>query len=170
MSGYIIPAFVGLIVVIGMVRGVDVYEAFVEGASQGLKTAVNVLPYLTAMLLAVSVFRTAGGFSLIGQVLAPVLQLVGIPADVLPMVLIKPFSGSAALSVLADIFQAAGPDSYSGILASVMMGSTETIFYTVTLYAGAVGLKDMRYTIAAALFSMIAGIVAAVLLCTFLFL
>jgi len=170
MSAYIIPAFIGLIVVVGIVRGVDVYEAFVEGAKEGLKTAVGVLPYLAAMLLGVTVFRAAGGFDLLGTLLGPVLRVAGIPADVLPMVLIKPFSGSAVLSALSDILKTAGADSYSGMLASVLMGSTETIFYTITIYAGAAGLKNMRYTIAAALFSMIAGVFAAVLLCNVLFL
>ena len=165
MGAIVIPLFIGLIVIWGIVKKVNVYEAFVEGAGEGLKVAARVLPYLAAILIAIAVFRASGAFDYIGAALSPALKFLGVPAEVLPMAVIKPFSGSATLSALSDIFATCGPDSYAGVLASVMMGSSETIFYTASLYAGAAGIKDLRYTIPAALFAMLVGYVMSVVIC-----
>ncbi|MGI6175918.1 MAG: spore maturation protein [Christensenellales bacterium] len=169
MVDYIIPVFISLIVIYGLIKKVNVYDAFIEGASRGLKTAAKVLPYLGAMLIAIAVFKAAGGFFYIGEALRPGLEALKLPGEVLPLMIVKPFSGSAALSALSEVYSVNGPDSYAGVLASVMMGSSETIFYTISIYAGSSGIKDLRYSVFAALISMLAGYAASVLVCNIFF-
>ena len=170
MSSWIIPLFIGLIVIWGIVKKVNVYDAFVEGAAGGLKVAVKVLPYLAAILLAIAVFRASGAFDYISVALSPILSTIGLPSEVLPLAIIKPFSGSASLSVISDIFATCGPDSYAGVLASVIMGSSETVFYTAALYAGSVGIKDLRHTIPAALTATVVGMGVSIIVCRLFFL
>ena len=162
MSAYVIPAFILICVVTGLSTRTPVYEAFVRGAKQGFATAVRIMPYIVAFSFAVSFFGAAGGFTLIARLLAPVLTALRLPAETLPLILTRPFSGGAAMGALSQVFAECGPDSYAGLLASVMMGSSETIFYTIALYFGAVGVKKTRYTLPAALLSMLAGAAASV--------
>ena len=169
MSAYALPVFVCLIVINGLACRVDIYEAFIEGAADGLKTVVRVFPYMAAMLCAVSVMRASGVFAFIADVTAPVLGFIGLPAEALPIAIIRPFSGSAALSMLAELFSVCGADSYAGFYASVMMGSTETVFYTSALYYGSVGVTEYRHTIPAALTAGLAGITASGIICAIMY-
>jgi spore maturation protein B len=169
ISAAFIPAFIALVVVIGCARKVNVYESFVEGAKQGLSTVVRILPYVVGFVFAIRMFAASGCFDYIAAALLPVLKPLGIPPEVLPLFLMQPFSGSASIAMLTTIFGRYGPDSFIGRTASTMMGSSETIIYTVSLYYGSVGVKKTRYTIPAALISAVAGLMASVLICRLVF-
>ncbi len=161
-STFIIPAFIVLCVSCGLYAKTPVYEAFVEGAKQGFEIAIRIIPYVVAFVFAVAFFRVGGGFELLSRLLSPVLSLIHMPAEVLPLAITRPFSGGAANGILASILKEYGPDSYTGLLASVMMGSSETLFYTIALYCGSVGVKKTRYTVGASLIAEVAGIAAAI--------
>lgn len=167
--GFIIPIIILLILTYGYVKGVKVYEVFIEGAKEGLTITYRIFPYIAAMLLAVGMLRVSGGLDFILSILSPITKLVGIPEEVMPLVIMKPLSGSGALGVLADIMKRVGPDSFSGIVACTIMSSTETIFYTITVYFGSIGIKSIRHTLAAALIAEMAGVIGAVAICKMLF-
>lgn len=161
---YAIPVMIGAFVLLGMVRRVNVYDCFVEGAKDGLSSMVNIIVPLIGLLVAISMFRASGALSLLAQALSPLLHKIGLTEEVLPLALLRPVSGSASVAVVTDILKNCGPDSLSGRMASIMMGSTETTFYTVAVYFGAVGIKRVRHTLAAALLADLTGIVVSALL------
>ncbi len=167
---YIIPLIILFILTYGYVKGVKVYEVFIEGAKNGLLTTYKIFPYIVAMLLAVGMLRKSGGLDFILLILSPIINLLGVPQEVMPLVLMKPLSGSGALGLLADILKQYGPDSFVGILASVVMSGTETIFYTITVYFGAVGIKNIRHSLICAVLADFACLVAAIFICKVLFL
>jgi|AGTN01.2.fsa_nt_gi Uncharacterized membrane protein len=169
ISAAFVPAFIALIVVYGAVKKVNVYESFVRGAKQGFSTVVRILPYVVGFVFAIQIFSASGCFDYIAAALSPVLEPVGIPPEVLPLALMQPFSGSASIAMLTTLLNRYGPDSFIGRASSTMMGSSETIFYTVSLYYGSVGVKKTRYTIPAAIISAIAGVIASVLVCRLFF-
>ncbi|WP_040214103.1 spore maturation protein [Clostridium polynesiense] len=158
----IIPLIIVLIVLYGMVKGKKVYEWFIEGAKEGLGVCTRIFPYLLAMLIAVKVFRESGALTLFNKALSPAAGLIGLPSELIPLVLIKPLSGSGALGVFTEILKEFGPDSTVGLTASIIMGTTETIFYTLTVYYGSVGIKKIRHTLWAAVLADAAAIIAAV--------
>lgn len=162
LGNFLIPGIIGLIVTYGVIKKVEVYNCFVEGAKDGLKICLRIFPYLLAMILAVSVLREAKILDFITQISNPLLKYVGIPGELLPLMLIKPLSGSGALGVFTDILTTYGPDSFIGRVASTIMGSTETIFYTVTIYFGAVGVKKIRHTLWAAILADLTAAIMAV--------
>lgn len=164
ISAGVLPVFVTVVLVYGYVKKVKVYEAFVAGARDGLRVVARLVPYLMAVFLAVGLFRDSGAMSLMAQMLRPVLQVIGIPTDVIPLVVVRPLSGAAGLGVVADIFRRHGPDSPVGFLASIMQGSTETTFYVLTVYFGAVGIRDTRHTLCAGLLADAAAFVIAAIL------
>ena len=166
---FIIPLIMLLILVYGHLKGVKVYDAFIEGAREGLMITFRILPYIAAMLLAVGMLRSSGGLDFMLYVLRPLTKAAGIPEEVIPLIIMKPLSGSGALGILADILKRSGADSHAGVLASIIMSSTETIFYTITVYFGSIGIKNIRYTLAAAMMADIAGITAAVFICRLMF-
>lgn len=151
MSGAVIPLLAVGVLVYGLTKKVDVYAAFAEGAAEGLPVLLQILPYLAAMLIAVRLLREGGVFAFLADVLSPLCETVGMDGEVMPLVLIRPFSGSAAMAMLKEIFSAQGPDSRAGMTASILMGSSETIFYEVALLFGAVGAKKTRFAIPVAL-------------------
>ena len=163
---YIIKAIIPIIIVIitayGISKKVKVYECFVEGAKEGIGICIRIFPYLLAMIIAVGVFRESRALDYFIWLMKPVVEIIGLPPEVVPLVLIKPLSGSGALGVFAEILSKFGPDSYIGRISSIIMGSTETIFYTLTVYFGAVGIKKIRHTLWAAVMADIASIIAAV--------
>lgn len=164
-----IPAMITVILIHGLIKGVNLYDAFVEGASDGFKTAMRIMPYLIAIFLAIGMMRKSGAMEFLVTILNPVIKTIGIPSEVLPLVLMRPVSGSGSLAVLKDIIVHYGPDSFVGRVASTMMGSAETIFYTMAVYFGAVGVKKTRYTVAAALISHFAAVIASVVICSIVF-
>lgn len=169
ISNLIIPLIIFIIIVYGMIKGVKVYECFIEGAKEGMSICMRIFPYLLAMILAVTVLRESKVLDYLIRLVNPVVKLVGLPGEVVPLVLIKPLSGSGALGVFTDVITNYGADSYIGRIASVIMGSTETIFYTVTVYFGAVGIKKIRHTLWAAVLADITATIVAVIVVTLIF-
>ena len=160
----IIPIIVVIIITYGMIKGRKVYEWFVEGAKEGLKVCLNIFPYLLAMIIAVNIFREAKLLDLLNNMISPISSLIGLPKEIVPLVLVKPLSGSGALGILTDIVKTYGPDSYIGLIASVIMGTTETIFYTITVYCGAVQIKKIRHTLWAAVLADLTAIIISIFL------
>lgn len=150
-GAYAVPAVILAIVLFGCLHGVPVFDTFVAGAKEGLRTTVSILPTLIGLIMAVSMLSASGALDLFSSLLAPAARFLGLPAQVMPLALIKPFSGSGSTAVLTQIYRDCGPDSFAGRVASVMAGSTETTFYAVAVYYGAVGIKKSRHTIPAAL-------------------
>lgn len=169
LSAFAIPSLVAMVFMYGHKKGVKVYEVFVEGAGEGLKTSLRILPYLIAILMAIGIFRSSGAMDILLIILRVPAGLFGIPAEVMPLVLIRPFSGNGALGVLGEIFSIYGPDSFAGRVASTVMGSTETIFYTVAVYFGAIGIRDIRHVLPAAFVADLAGVIASVVVCKLIF-
>lgn len=145
----------------GCIRGVDLWSALVVGAGEGLRVVARILPALIALLTAVYMLRASGALDMIGAVLEPALAAVGIPAETIGLMLVRPVSGSAALGVGAELMETYGPDSLVGRTAAVMMGSTETTFYTIAVYFGAAKITRTRYAVPAALCADAAGFLAA---------
>ena len=168
-SFWMLPALVSGLVLYGWVRRVRVYDSVVEGAKQGFDVALRIIPFLVAILVAIGMFRAAGGIDALVTVLGPVTGLIGMPAEVLPVAVLRPLSGSGSLGVAAEIIQTYGPDSLIGYLASTVYGSTETTFYTLAVYFGAVGIRNTRHTLPACLTADVAGIVAATFIVNLLF-
>lgn len=164
MSDIIIPVIIFFVVGYGMVSGVKVYESFLKGAKEGLKIVADILPTLIGLLMAVGVLRTSGFFSMLEGVLGPFTERIGLPAPILPLLIVKLFSSSAATGLVLDIFKNAGPDSYTGIITSILMSCTETVFYTMSVYFLAARVTKTRYTLAGALFSTLVGTVISVIL------
>lgn len=160
----IIPIIVIIIITYGMFKGRKVYEWFIEGAKDGLKVCLNIFPYLLAMIIAVNIFREAKLLDILNNMIAPIGGLIGLPKEVIPLVLVKPLSGSGAVGILTDILKTYGSDTTIGLISSVIMGTTETIFYTITVYFGAVQIKKIRHTLWAAILADITAIIAAIFL------
>jgi spore maturation protein B len=163
ISTWAIPVLLAGIPAIALARRVKVYPAFVEGAKQGFETAVRIIPPLVAILVALGMLRASGAMEAATRALAPVTGWLGVPASVVPLVLVRPLSGGAALGVVGDVLRSDGPDSYAGRLASVMAGSTETTFYVLAVYMGAAGISRYRHALPAALIADLAGFTAAVI-------
>lgn len=158
----LVPIIIGATVFWGLIKGVKVYECFVEGAKEALGICVKIFPYLLAMLLSVSIVRTSGALNFFIGVVSRFTSIIQLPGEVLPLVLIKPLSGSGALGVFTEIIKNYGPDTYIGILASIIMGTTETIFYTISIYYGSVKIKRIRHTLWAALLADMVAIISAI--------
>jgi len=146
----------------GIVKKVKVYEVFVEGAKDGFNVAIRIIPYLVAMLVAIGIFRASGALDLLTTVLAPVTSLIGMPPETLPMALMRPLSGSGSLGIMTELMKVHGPDSFIGILASTMYGSSETTFYVLAVYFGSVGIKNTRHAVPVGIIADVAGMLAAV--------
>lgn len=148
---YVLPAVVVGIIAYGFVRGVSVFDCFVEGAKKGFELILNLLPVLMGLMLAVSVFRISGAAGILQNVLSPIASALGIPEEVIPLCILSPISGSGSLSMFENILSSYGADSAAGRIASVIAGSTETTFYAATVYLGAVNIKKSGAVIPCAL-------------------
>jgi spore maturation protein SpmA len=168
---WVIPGLIVGLLSFGVVRRVRVYEVLVDGARDGFQVAIRIIPYLVAILVAVAMFRASGALDILVGALGPITSRIGLPADALPMALLRPLSGSGAYGVLAATIQnpAIGPDSYTGYLVSTFQGSTETTFYVLAVYFGAVQVRRMRHALPAALTADVAGIGGAILACSYLY-
>lgn len=162
-------AFVVGIPLYGVIKKINVFDAFIEGARQGFDTSVSLIPYLIAIMVAVGMLRASGFFELLQHWVAPFLNAIGMPSELLPLALIRPFSGSAATGVMAELIHQHGGDSLIAKTAATMMGSTETTFYVIAVYFGAVNIRRTRHAIPAGLLADVAGITAAVWICRYLF-
>ena len=168
-SAWMLPILVSALVVYGWVRGVRVYDSLVEGAKQGFQVAIRITPYLVAILVVVGMFRASGGIDLIVDLIAPLTALIGLPPEALPMALLRPLTGSGAFGVLAETMSVHGADSLVGYMVSTFQGSTETTFYTLAVYYGAVNIRETRHTVPACLLADTTGILAAVFIVNLMF-
>lgn len=169
LRAWLFPLLVSVLLLIGFAGRVRVYESAIAGAREGLSVVVRIIPYLVLILVAVGMFRASGALDLLIQVVDPVTRLIGIPGEVLPMALLRPLSGSGAFAVMSEILAQYGPDSFVGLLASTLQGSTETTFYVLTLYAGAAGVRDVRFALIACLCGDFAGLLGATAACHLFF-
>ncbi|MGB0670857.1 MAG: nucleoside recognition domain-containing protein [Rhodospirillales bacterium] len=171
LAPWIVPGLMIGFLGLGMWRRVPVYEAFIDGAKDGFNVALRIIPYLVAILVAVGMFRTSGAMDLLIQPLGTLTQWIGMPPEALPMALLRPLSGSGAYGIMASIIQdpAIGPDSYAGYLVSTIQGSTETTFYVLAVYFGAVRIRRIRYALGAALTADFVGVAAAVFIVSLLY-
>lgn len=164
MSDILIPVLVFFVVGYGFVSGIKVYETFLKGAEDGLKIVVNIMPTLIGLMIAVGILRASGFFELLGRLLTPLTNAVKLPSQLVPLLIVKLFSSSAATGLVLDIFKAYGPDSYAGTVTSILMSCTETVFYTMSVYFLTAKVTKTRWTLAGALLSTLAGLVASVVL------
>ncbi len=151
LNNYILPATVVIFIIHGTIKGVRVFDEFLTGAKQGIKTVFGIAPSLIALIFCVNMLRASGCLDILSSVLSPVSGFLGIPKEIVPLTLISPISGSGSVTMLESILSTYGPDSFIGLCACVMAGSTETTFYATTLYYGSVGIKNTRHTIPSAL-------------------
>ncbi|MBP7176086.1 MAG: spore maturation protein [Thermoclostridium sp.] len=168
LSKAAIPFLIVIILVLGAWKKVPVFDTFLEGAKEGLSTTMRILPVLVGIMLGIEVLKASGALDMLVLLLQPVTDLFGIPKEILPMAILRPISGSASLGLLSQQLKEYGADSYIGKTLSVMMGSTETIFYTIAVYFGAIGVKKTRFTLWVALLSGLTGLVASVIVCRIL--
>lgn len=169
ISDFILPFLIGGILFYGMIKGVDIYSVFIEGALDGAKSAIKILPYIIAIIFAVNLFIQSGAEEFIGKTIKPITSLIGMPAELLSLIIVKPLSGGASYGVITTILENHGADTYIGRSAAVLMGSAETIFYTAAVYFGAIGVVNSRYTIKVGLISHLASIIAALVVCKYMF-
>ena len=162
LSVFVVPAILVGFPVYGLIKRVPVYESFVEGAKEGFGVAVRIIPYLVAILFAIAMFRASGAMDFLVRALNPLLALIGFPAEVLPMALIRPLTGSGSAALVADMINQYGEDSIFVKMAAVMYGSSETTFYVIAVYFGAVGIKKTRHAVPAGLLADAAAMIIAV--------
>lgn len=164
ISDIIIPVIIFYIVAYGCVSGVKVYETFLKGAKSGLKVVVDIMPTLIGLMVAVGVLRASGFLTFLGGLFAPATEAAGIPGELFPLLIVKLFSSSAATGLVLDIFKNSGPDSYIGMMTSILMSCTETLFYTMSVYYMAAKVTKTRFTLPGALLATLAGTVMSVIL------
>ena len=150
-GSYLIPILIALILLFGFLRKVPLFDTFLEGAKEGMKSTVSIAPALIGLITAVTMLKASGALDLFTAAIRPAAAFLGFPPEVMPLTLLRPVSGSGSIAILDQIFATCGPDSFAGRVASVMMGSTETTFYVIAVYFGAVGIKKTRHTIPAAI-------------------
>lgn len=169
VSPWILPGLMVAFLLFGLARKIRIYEVFVEGAKEGFQVALRIIPYMVAILVAVGMLKASGGLGVMVNALATVTNSFGLPAEALPMALMRPLSGSGAFGILASIINdpQIGPDSYTGYLVSTLQGSTETTFYVMAVYFGAIQVRRVRHALATALTADVAGVIFAILACTF---
>lgn len=161
MGDFILPMVIATILIIGLWRGVPLFDLFLQGAKEGLQVAVSILPALVALVTCVGMFKASGGLDLLTHALGPLFERIGLPQEVMPLALLRPISGSGALVIFEDILKGFGADSMIGRIAAVMMGSTETTFYTIAVYYSAAGIRKTGHTLPAALTADVTGFLAS---------
>lgn len=169
ISLWALPAILLIVLTVGILKKVPIYEEFTEGAKDGFKVAINIIPYLVAIIVAISMLRASGAIEMCSNLFSGVLAKFNVPADTLPLMIVRSLSGSAALGVFSDIANNFGPDSFATKLAAIMVGSSETTFYVLAVYFGAVGIKKLRYAILVGILADIIGIILAVWIANLMF-
>lgn len=164
-SSFVIPVFILIIIAVSLFKKVNIWNAFIDGGKKGLLCAVDILPSLFALIVAIEMLSSSGALDALSRVLAPVSRLVGIPGEIFPLTLMRSVSGSGATALFRNILSRFGPDSYPGRCAAVIMGSTETTFYTLAVYFAAVRAKNIRYCLVCALLADLTGSVVGCLMC-----
>ena len=157
-----VPVMIAGIVMFGLFKRMRVYDLFTEGARTGAESTLQILPPLVGLMVGIYMLRASGAIDLLTHLLSPLTRTIGMPDEILPLALLRPVSGSGSLALVGDLFKSIGPDSPAGRVASVMMGSTETTFYTITVYFGAIGIKKIKHTLKSALIADFACLMLAV--------
>jgi len=168
ISDFSIPAVILIIVLVAYLKGVPVFDVFIEGAKDGAKTAFNILPTMVGIIAAVSIINASGLIDILTNLISKPLNLIGIPSETAPILLIRPFSGSASLGIFSEQIKTYGADTYIGRVLSTIMGSSETVLYTIAVYFGATNVKDTRHAVAASLISSYMGMLASIYICKIL--
>ena len=168
-STWAIPVLLFIIPVLAFTKKIKVYEVFVDGAKEGFEVAVKIIPYLVAILVAIGMFRASGAMDIFVKLISPLTEAIGLPAESLPAALMRPLSGSGTLGIATELMVEHGPDSFIGRLVSTFFGSTETTFYVIAVYFGAVGIKKTRHAVPAGLIGDLAGLLAALFICRLVF-
>jgi len=170
ISAWILPLLIVAIPVWALFRKVPLYDTFIQGAREGVGVGLRIIPYLVAILVAIGMFRASGAMELLADFASPVLDLIGMPADILPLAIVRPMSGSGALGIMSEIANEYGGDSYMARLAAVMTGSSETTLYVIAVYFGSVGVTKVRHALAAGLIADFAAILASLFISRIVFL
>ncbi len=165
LSAAAVPTVILLIILYGVIEKNKVYDTFLEGAKEGLEVVIKIFPTLIGIFLAVGALRSSGILDLIINIIQPIIKVLKIPAEIMPLAILRPISGSASMAVATDIISQYGADNLIGLIASTIMGSTETTFYTIALYTSAVGIKKIRFVLVAALTADIVGMLVSVAVC-----
>lgn len=169
ISIWLIPFIICTILLYGTFKKVPTYETFVEGGKEGISMSFSIIPFLVGMLVAISIFRASGALDFMIGLIKPVLLMLHIPPDIVPLAILRPLSGTAALGMTSDLIAVHGPDSFIGRLAATIQGSTDTTFYVLTVYFGAVGIKKMGDALKVGLLADLVGIIAAIIVVTLVF-
>lgn len=170
LSLWALPFIILLILTVAIIRKIPVYETFIEGAKDGFKVSVNIIPYLVAIIVAISMLRASGAIDSIALLCGGFLEKIHLPVDILPLTFVRSLSGSAAIGVFSDIVANNNVESYTAKLAAIMMGSSETTFYVLTVYFGAVGIKKYRYALLTGLCADFIGIIMSIIVARMFFL
>ncbi|MNO70559.1 Spore maturation protein B [compost metagenome] len=169
LSAWAVPVMIAFIPLYAHFKKVPVYDSFVDGAKDGFSTAISIIPHLVGMMVAISVFRASGALEFFVGWMTPFLQSLHIPSEILPLGILRPLTGTGSLAFTTDLIKTYGPDSMIGRIASTVQGSTDTTLYVLTVYFGAVGIRNGRYALKVGLFSDVIGFVAAIFVCLLLF-
>ncbi|WP_102027156.1 spore maturation protein [Salirhabdus sp. Marseille-P4669] len=169
VSTWIIPLIILLVLLAGTIKKIPTYETFVEGGKEGIQMAISLLPFLLGMMVSIAIFRASGAMEAFVEFLSPALHILGVPSEIVPLAVVRPISGTAALAVTTDLIKEFGPDSFIGRLASTMQGSTDTTLYILTVYFGAVGIRKMGDALKVGLIADLIGIIASIIICTYVF-
>jgi spore maturation protein B len=169
ISLWAMPVLLVAIPAVGMIRGVKVYDVFIEGAKEGFNVAIRIIPFLVGILVAIGMFRGSGAMDLLTAVLRPIVAPIGFPPELVPLGILRSLTGSGSLAFTTDLIKSHGPDSVIGRTAATMYGSTETTFYVLAVYFGAVGVRRTRHAVPAALISDIVAALAAAMVCAWMF-
>ncbi|HEX6594568.1 MAG TPA: spore maturation protein [Bacillota bacterium] len=169
ISTWMIPLFLFVVLLTATWKKIPTYEVFVEGGKEGVHMAFSLLPFLVGMIVSISILRSSGALEAFVLLISPFLSAIGIPSEIIPLALVRPISGTAALGMTTELISTYGPDSFIGRLASTMQGSTDTTLYIITVYFGAVGIKKTRYAVKVGLLADLIGILASILIVTIIF-
>jgi|SRR5690625_1097290 len=169
ISTWMIPMFILITLLIATWRRIPTYELFVEGGKEGIQMAITLLPFLLGMMVSIAILRSSGALDAFVQLLSPLLMKLGIPPDIIPLAVVRPISGTAALAMTAELTETHGPDSFIGKLAATMQGSTDTTLYILTVYFGAIGIKKFRYALKVGLLADLVGVIAAIIIVNIMF-
>ena len=170
ISLWALPVIIFVILTVGIFKKIPVYEEFINGAKDGFKVSINIIPYLVAIIVGVSMLRASGIIDSAAHLLSPILHKFMIPVEALPVMIVRSLSGAATLGLFSDIVHHFGPDSYAAKLCAIIVGSSETTFYVLAVYFGSVGIKKVRYAMLTGIIADIIGVVAAIIVCSYFFL
>lgn len=158
---YIIPIVLTIVIITGLIKKIPIFDAFLQGAGEGIEATFSIMPSLIGLITCITMLKSSGAFELFTGFLAPLFNFINMPAEVIPLAIMRPISGSGSIAILSNIFKNFGADSHIGEIASAIMGSTETTFYTLTVYFGSIGIKNSKHAIVSALIADITAIITA---------